>query len=329
MDTPSEAAPQVTPSENRVKKVLKNSYKQAGFIIFSIIAIIVVAVIAKDQTHFRNKASSALGTTFLTLLPGSGSIPLQPSYSVDLIATLGTEQVDGVQAVFTVSNGSIFSDISFEPNSVAGIQLVTNNKTISGTNTQFQIAYITQVPNQPFSSGTNVSLGRLVFKPVAAGNSTVSFDTTLSKIIRHSTVEDVLNTPQNVTYQFIASTPSPTNTPVPTATPASTPTPTPNSAAPRISNVQTQKGSITTSSVIVIWNTDILSTSQVDYRTASTTTYMQTALNTNLVSRNPGHEVKLTNLTTATKYFYRVRSKSASGVEAVTTEKSFTTNKLP
>ncbi len=320
MDTPNVAAPQVATSENKVKKIFKNSYKQAGFIIFSIAAIIVVAVIAQKQTHFQNRASSISGTTFLTLLPGSGNVPLQP-YTVDLIATLGTEQVDGVQAVFTVSNNSIFSDVSFQPNTISGLKVAANNKTITGTNTQFQLSFVTNVPNQPFSSPTNVSLGKITFVPTIVGSTTVSFDTVLSKIIRHGSVEDILNTPQNVTYQFMSATSAPT----PTTTPGGTPTPTgtPSTNGPRITNISTDNKAQT--SITITWRTDVSATSQVEYRLTSVSTFLnRTTIDTNLVTN---HSVNISGLTPNTKYTYRVISKGSNGVETISQEKSFTTSK--
>ena len=88
-------------------------------------------------------------------------------------------------------------------------------------------------------------------------------------------------------------------------------------AAPVISNVTST--SITTSTAILTWTTDVLSNSIAAYGTS-------TALGTN--TSTPGqvtsHSVSLTNLASATLYYYLVESINSSGT-TTSTEQTFNT----
>lgn len=80
--------------------------------------------------------------------------------------------------------------------------------------------------------------------------------------------------------------------------------------------------SISTSGAIVVWTTDVASTSQVEYGT--TTGYgTTTTLNSSMV---PAHSVALTGLSTNTLYHYRVHSKNSSGTESISGDAAFQTN---
>jgi hypothetical protein len=80
--------------------------------------------------------------------------------------------------------------------------------------------------------------------------------------------------------------------------------------------------SITTTSAVVNWSTDVASTTQVEYGT-STAYGNLTTLNTSLVT---SHSQALTGLTAGTLYHYRVHSKNSSGVESVSSDSTFTTS---
>ncbi len=80
--------------------------------------------------------------------------------------------------------------------------------------------------------------------------------------------------------------------------------------------------SITTTSAVVSWTTDVTSTSQVEYGT--TTSYGSlTTLNATLVT---SHSQTLSGLTAGTAYHYRLHSKNASGVETVSGDAVFSTS---
>jgi hypothetical protein len=86
-----------------------------------------------------------------------------------------------------------------------------------------------------------------------------------------------------------------------TLTPADT-------TAPVISAVAS--GNVTTSGATINWTTNEASDSQVQYRVQGTTTWLNTALDTTLVT---SHSAVLSGLNTSTVYEYQVKSKDAAG----------------
>jgi hypothetical protein len=80
--------------------------------------------------------------------------------------------------------------------------------------------------------------------------------------------------------------------------------------------------SVTTSSAVIAWTTDVGATSQVEY--GKTVAYgTLTTINSSLVT---SHSVSLSGLSANTLYHYRVRSKNSSGVESVSVDAAFATN---
>ena len=92
-------------------------------------------------------------------------------------------------------------------------------------------------------------------------------------------------------------------------------------AAPVISNVAAN--SITSSGATIKWSTDQPSTTQVQYGT--TTSYGHTTtVNNTLVN---SHAQSLSGLSSSTIYHYRVISKNASGLAAISGDFTFTTTR--
>ncbi|MEK7175096.1 MAG: fibronectin type III domain-containing protein, partial [Patescibacteria group bacterium] len=89
--------------------------------------------------------------------------------------------------------------------------------------------------------------------------------------------------------------------------------------APTISNVQTTD--ITSNTAVIIWNTDRPTDTQVEYG-LNNLYGSRTTLNTSMVA---SHSVNLTGLNPATTYYYRVKSKDASGYYATMNDYTFTT----
>jgi hypothetical protein len=110
--------------------------------------------------------------------------------------------------------------------------------------------------------------------------------------------------------------------PQPTATSPATPIPTGTVASgPVISNVSAI--SITNNSALIVWDTNVSATSQVEY--GKTPNYgSQTPLDPTLV---PHHEVLLSGLSANTTYHYRVRSKNGAGTESLSGDYTFKTPK--
>ena len=94
---------------------------------------------------------------------------------------------------------------------------------------------------------------------------------------------------------------------------------TPDTDAPVISNVQASN--VTASQATITWNTDEVSTSQVEYG-LDTNYGNSTSLNANLVI---SHSVVLENLSPATTYHFRVISADASENESTSQDNIFTT----
>jgi hypothetical protein len=106
--------------------------------------------------------------------------------------------------------------------------------------------------------------------------------------------------------------PTATQTLHPTASPTPTVTPTP--VAPAVSSVQSS--SITRSSATIDWTTDAPATTLVEYGTFAANTF-HSALDTSLLT---DHRVVLTGLQPGTTYRFRVRSVTAEGGVAISTE---------
>jgi hypothetical protein len=122
------------------------------------------------------------------------------------------------------------------------------------------------------------------------------------------------------TYTLTATNSSGTVTKSVTVTTGAAPT---DTTPPVISAIV--PSNITQSSVTINWTTNEASSSQVEYGT--TTTYgSMTTLDTNLVTN---HTVALSGLNATTTYHFRVKSKDASGNEAISSDYTFTTLKIP
>lgn len=91
------------------------------------------------------------------------------------------------------------------------------------------------------------------------------------------------------------------------------------STPPLITNVTS--GSITSSSSAITWTTDVLASSQVEYGT-STSYGSTTSADPTLVTT---HSQSVSGLNAGTIYHFRVHSKSSQGVEAVSSDFTFTT----
>jgi hypothetical protein len=96
------------------------------------------------------------------------------------------------------------------------------------------------------------------------------------------------------------------------------PPPPPPPTPPTISNVAA--GSITASSAVITWMTDIVATSDVDYGT--TVSYGSLASSAGTVS---SHSVSLTGLSQGTTYHFRVRSTGSGTSESTSGDFTFTT----
>lgn len=130
-------------------------------------------------------------------------------------------------------------------------------------------------------------------------------------------------TPTNTETPTPTSTPLVTNTPThtPTNTPTSTITPTPtqaDSSAPILTAIVAVPSS---TSVIITWSTNEMSSSQIEY--GLTSSYGQTTVED--VSHVLGHTVNLSSLKSCARYYYRAISKDSLNNQGVSIQKSFST----
>lgn len=88
---------------------------------------------------------------------------------------------------------------------------------------------------------------------------------------------------------------------------------------PVISSVNTVT---TTSTATIAWNTDELSSSEVDYATSSEN-LVSSPLGVSDLTEVTDHSIELINLTASTTYYFIVKSEDSSGNIASTTEDTF------
>jgi len=93
----------------------------------------------------------------------------------------------------------------------------------------------------------------------------------------------------------------------------------PDTTAPVVSGVTAS--SITQNSAVIVWTTNELSDTQIDY--GLTVSYgSQTSLSATMVTT---HSQTLTNLSSGTTYHYRVKSRDAAGNQAISADYIFST----
>lgn len=93
-----------------------------------------------------------------------------------------------------------------------------------------------------------------------------------------------------------------------------------DSSAPTFSGISASANNPT--SATISWNTNESSTSQVIYGTSSGSYDSSSSLNGNLVT---SHTLTISSLSPGTTYYYKVKSKDASGNESISSEYSFAT----
>lgn len=93
--------------------------------------------------------------------------------------------------------------------------------------------------------------------------------------------------------------------------------------APVLSNIT--KSSITSTSAVITWTTDVQSTSQIVYDTTTSYSYSTTLDNTLVTS----HSVSISGLSSLTTYHFRVKSQDSAGNLTVSSDLTFSTLALP
>jgi hypothetical protein len=213
--------------------------KKAAIIIVTLLLLITIPLVvyyAKQQQELRSKAAPA---TTLELSPASATKQVGDQFTVNVVASSGSNQVTGADIVLTynpavlstsvdkLALGTFFSDSS---------SITESPKTVDQPNGK--ISYTVHTNDSLHAAPTN-STGTIVsitFTAVAAGTSTVQFDrdgTNVSALTESTTTHGALLdgglTDATYTVQTAVSSPTPTSTtaPTPTTPPGATAAPTP------------------------------------------------------------------------------------------------------
>jgi hypothetical protein len=197
-----------------------------GIVILAGLGIVVFLNLKRPQ-EIRQKAAVPNGTETIVLSPSNTSYVVGSPIAITLEANLTNTPIDGFQIVADIT-GTVPSNLTFQVASISGVTCVRNLLTTTDTGKRLELACITQNPQIPFAALGLVKLGNITGKVLGEGAMTISYNTTLTKITKNKTAEDIVNIPQQTTYTFMTPRrPTPTPTRRPTPTPPRRPTPTP------------------------------------------------------------------------------------------------------
>jgi hypothetical protein len=240
----------------------------------------------------------------LSFTPRSGSFALGSYLSVRVVVTTGGEAINAASAfvsyptdklvyVRTVHTSSIFP-VWVEPDASGGIVRLNGGV------------------QPPGFTGTG-TIGTIVFRVNATGNAALSF-TGGSHILTNRSNSDIINLGSlgAASYTLVKTLPT---------GPKSTAGPTVKiSTAPIISAITV--GNVGTTSVTITWTTDRNTDSAVEYGVDAGVYPLSTADN----GLTENHSVLLTDLSAATRYFFRIKSVDAAGNLGVSGDEQFITS---
>lgn len=177
-------------------------------IIVIIISLVAGLAIFNKSTELREKAAIPQGSASIELDPGELEEGILKGTSVSLkLTTRVSTPTDGFQVVANFT-GTVPSDLQFNPDTPAGLELAYVNLSDTDTGKQLQAVYVSQNPTQPVGSPAD-PLGTITFTSPGSGTLTISFDPLKSIIAENQTSQDVLTTPASYRYSFISPLPSP------------------------------------------------------------------------------------------------------------------------
>ena len=201
-----------------------------------IIALLAMAVVASWATivffhlhqpeELRQKAAVPNGTETIVLSPKNTSYVVGNPIAISLAANLTNIPIDGFQVVADMT-GTVPNNLSFQAVSIPGVTCVRNLFTATNMGKRLELACITKNPQTPFTALVLLTFGIITGKVLSQGAMTISWNTTLTKITKNKTAEDIVNIPQQATYTFVNPTPTPPKKPTPKPSPKPTPKPTP------------------------------------------------------------------------------------------------------
>lgn len=185
-------------------------YQIIAFVFFVVSLLVSLYLVSLNQ-DIRRRAATPTGTATVSLSPSTGASfnVSQNQSEILLYLTLGSQSMDGVQLILTAT-GVIPNNLGFVPETIGGLRLISNKVERSSLQTKLTVSYITTDPKVTFSNSQQILIGRLKFTPTNQGTFSVSFDQTLSKIMRSSDRADILRFPN--TYVYTVTNPNATAT---------------------------------------------------------------------------------------------------------------------
>ncbi len=184
--------------------------QKLAIILFGIALILLLAAFVFKQP--ASDSSVADPVAMVNLEPASAAFSSGSSQTVILKANTGGRPADGFQ-VFIDLTGTIPTNIQFTAANLqsSGLRLVTSELATKGAGKELKLLFITSNPTSPFTASTAIELGRFTFTAPASGSLTLAFSSSMTKIIEHNTVIDLVIVPGNSVYTFGGATSSATS----------------------------------------------------------------------------------------------------------------------
>ncbi len=196
-------------------------------------ALLLILMLLVGVHPYSVEASVAGGAGSMSLSPANATIPVGTSQNVNIMFNTAGVAVSGVQVVlkFTVTN-PVDLQATVQTNSAladSGWTFPVKTVTTSGSQVTIEIMGLnTSITG--YTNNTNTALATISFQALRSfTNKAVTFDSSLTKLLKKSDALDMLAPPANAAYSTSGTANTPTNTPTGTVTntPTKTPTATP------------------------------------------------------------------------------------------------------
>lgn len=208
----------------KLEKFRQSKYAPLLFTGFLLLVLPLALLLLKTAVKPKSKAATADYGPKIRVVNPDGNIYLNTPFTVSLILR---GPVDAADLVLKYDNSKLA--ISTQPQTVSGLTLIKNTKSLNGANSQIVISYISvnNSPNTDLGNGQVVAF--LNITPVALGTTNLFLSPRTAVADNGSNVTGTTIPPEGLvigTYNVLNSpTSTPTGGPSPTLT--ATPTPTP------------------------------------------------------------------------------------------------------
>lgn len=184
------------------------TYRRGIIIGIILTAGLFLGILAVRQSQeMRRKAAVPGGSAYLTLSPGSTTLPPNTSQEILFTSSIQQNMIDGIQIVANIT-GDIPPDMQFIPSVPSEFRLITNTLESSGSGKILRLVFLTNQPQTPYANTNPIQIGKLTFTSPDSGTLSIAFDQTLSKIMQNQEAQDVLQIPSDAVYTFLLPTPS-------------------------------------------------------------------------------------------------------------------------